>query len=475
MPHLYLNASLGCISKIKSLLTAAIFLASYISNPCRTRAETLAGDSAQPPHIIFIRADDLGPGDVGFSGGKIVSTPNIDKIAKEGVVFTQYYSTAPICSPSRCGLITGQFPARWNIHSYLQTRAGNRACGQADFLDHAAPSLPRILKQNGYRTAHFGKWHLGGGRDVLNAPKFAAYGYDEHAGTWESPEPHPDITSTNWIWADSDKVSRWQRSAFFVDKTLDFLARNRNTPCFVNLWLDDPHTPWVPSKDAVRKDSRPNLAGVMRELDRQVGRLLDGLKNIRLDHSTLVIFTSDNGPLPTFQGERAAPFRGSKLSLFEGGIRMPLAARWPGVIPAGSVNMSTVFSAVDMLPTLAKIARANLPDSIARACDGEDLSAALLGQSAPLRTKDLFWQYGLNPKSYAYPGITRDKSPTLAIRSGNHVLLASPANSETLLFDLLADPSQQMNLAGSGLALEKLMKDKLFEWKKALPAALGTR
>ncbi|MFM7131811.1 MAG: N-acetylgalactosamine-6-sulfatase, partial [bacterium] len=96
-------------------------------------------------------------------------------------------------------------------------------------------------------------------------------------------------------------------------------------------------------------------------------------------------------------------------------------------------------------------------------------------QSAPLRTKDLFWQYGLNPKSYAYPGITRDISPTLAIRSGNHVLLASPDNAETLLFDLLADPSQQMNLAGSGLALEKSMKDKLFEWKKALPAALGTR
>lgn len=124
-PHLDLYASLSCISKMKSLLIAAIFLASYISNPYRTRAETLAGDSAQPPHIIFILADDLGPGDVGFSGGKIVPTPNIDKIAKEGVVFTQYYSAAPICSPSRCGLITGQFPARWNIHSYLQTRAGH--------------------------------------------------------------------------------------------------------------------------------------------------------------------------------------------------------------------------------------------------------------------------------------------------------------------------------------------------------------
>ncbi|MFM1803079.1 MAG: hypothetical protein RJA81_2431, partial [Planctomycetota bacterium] len=110
------------------------------------------------PNIIFILTDDLGPGDVGFSGGTLAKTPNIDRIAQEGIQFEQYYSASPICSPSRCGLITGQFPARWNIHSYLQTRAGNRECGQADFLDSKAPSLPRILKKNGYRTAHFGKW-----------------------------------------------------------------------------------------------------------------------------------------------------------------------------------------------------------------------------------------------------------------------------------------------------------------------------
>ncbi|MEO7317448.1 MAG: sulfatase-like hydrolase/transferase, partial [Chthoniobacteraceae bacterium] len=136
------------------------------------------------PHIVFVFADDMGVGDLGCYGGTIAPTPNIDRLAKEGARFTQYYSAAPICSPSRAGLLTGSFPARWKITSYLQTRAGNQACEQADFLDPKAPTIPRRLKRDGYATAHFGKWHLGGGRDVIDPPKFAPYGYDEHAGTW---------------------------------------------------------------------------------------------------------------------------------------------------------------------------------------------------------------------------------------------------------------------------------------------------
>jgi arylsulfatase A-like enzyme len=167
--------------------------------------------AADKPNIIFILADDMGLGDVGCYGGTVAPTPQLDRLAREGTRFTRYYSASPICSPSRCGLITGQFPARWNITSYLQTRAGNRQCGQADFLDPKAPSLPRLLQATGYANAHIGKWHLGGGRDVADAPKFAAYGYDLGHGTYESPEPAPRSASPHCHGgpARSANHSRW--------------------------------------------------------------------------------------------------------------------------------------------------------------------------------------------------------------------------------------------------------------------------
>src|SRR5262249_31809608 len=148
-------------------------------------------------------------------------------------------------------------------------------------LDPRAPSLPRVLKDAGYRTAHIGKWHLGGGRDVANPPKFKDYGYDTGLGTYESPEPHPDITAKDWIWSDEDKVKRWDRSRWMVDQTLAFLKANEAKPCFVNLWLDDTHTPWVPSAEDQKKkmpSSREMFRKVNEEMDRQIGRLLDTIR-----------------------------------------------------------------------------------------------------------------------------------------------------------------------------------------------------
>ncbi len=248
-------------------------------------ASSAIAGAARPPHILFILTDDMGYGDVGCYGGQFAPTPNLDRLAAEGTRFTQYYSASPICSPSRTGATTGMYPARWCITSYLQTRAGNRACEQVDYLDPKAPSLARTLKAAGYATGHFGKWHMGGGRDVTNAPPFAAYGFDEHAGTWESPQPHPDITATNWIWSPHDKVKRWDRTAFFVDKTLYFLRRHRDQPCYVNLWPDDTHTPWVPSQERLGlypngPEEERKFRAVLDEYDRQMGRLLAGLKEL---------------------------------------------------------------------------------------------------------------------------------------------------------------------------------------------------
>ena len=276
------------------------------------------------PNIVFLLTDDMGYGDAACYGGKFMPTPNIDRLAAEGTKFTQFYAAAPVCSPSRAAFLTGMYPGRWRICNYLQSRAGNRASDQADFLDSKAPTIARTLKEAGYVTAHFGKWHVGGGRDVTNAPLFSAYGFDEHSGTYESPDPDPNITATNWIFSPQDKVKRWERSGYFVDKTLDFLRRHKGQPCFVNLWPDDVHTPWLPQgsdlSDKRRREkdeSAPNFKGVLVEYDKQVGRLLAGLKELGIDDNTILIFSSDNGPLPTFKGQRTGGLRGSKDSLYE--------------------------------------------------------------------------------------------------------------------------------------------------------------
>ena len=434
-------------------------------------APAIRAAETKRPNIIFVLADDLGLGDVGCYGARVAATPNLDRLAAEGTRFTRYYSASPICSPSRAALITGGFPARWRITSFLQTRAGNRGCEQADFLDPDAPSLPRALKAAGYLTAHIGKWHLGGGRDVDAAPPFSAYGYDDHAGTWESPQPHPDITATDWIWSDQDKVKRWDRTAFFVDRTLDILRRSRAAGklCFVNLWLDDPHTPWVPRAGAPKGDRKVNLVGVLEEMDRQVGRLVAGIREAGAERDTLLIFASDNGPLPTFRQSRTAGLRGAKLSLYEGGLRVPFITRWPGRIAAGRVDETTVLSAVDLFPTLCAIAGAAVPDGAP--LDGHDVSAVLLDGKTmdPEKRPALFWEYGRNDEFFKFPPNPDNRSPALAMRDGRWKLLVNHDGTRPELYDLAADPHERQNRADEIPDRAKEMTARVLDWKKEWP------
>lgn len=425
---------------------------------------------AQKPNIILILTDDMGFSDIGCYGGNFAPTPNVDKMAREGIRFTQYYSAAPICSASRTGILTGMVPARWNITSFLHEKAENRKCEQADFLLSSAPSMARILKAAGYATGHFGKWHMGGGRDVTEAPGFEAYGFDEHSSTWESPDPDPLLTSSNWIWSKDDSIKRWNRTAYFVDRTLDFLSRHKNEPCFINLWPDDVHTPWVPSQE--RLGTYPdgpleerNFRAVLDEYDRQMGRLFEGLQKLGIDGNTLVIFTSDNGPLPSFKGSRSGNYRGSKLSLYEGGTRMPFIVRWPGHIPAGKTDRVSVLSATDLLPTFCALAKARLPQGFT--WDGKKKQKVLLGK-ASAESRTLFWEYGRNNESFAFPK-GADRSPNLAIREGNWKLLANFDGTGTELYNLETDVNETTNLASQKPELAAKLKSKLLAWRHSMP------
>lgn len=424
-------------------------------------------DKANWPDVIVIYADDLGPGDLGCFGGTIAPTPNIDGLAREGAKFTRYCSVSPVCSASRASLITGQYPARHRITNYLQAKQANRECEQVDFLDPAAPSLPRVFHQAGYATAHFGKWHLGGGRDVKNAPKFSAYGYDENASTWESPEPHPDITASDWIWSDGDKVKRWERTGFFVDKTLNFIQRHPHKPCFINLWPDDPHTPWVPASNSDRVDSRENLKSVMIELDHQIGRLMNGLRELKRGNNTIVVFTSDNGPHPTFEASRTLNRRGSKLSLYEGGLRVPFIIRWPGRIAAGHEDDSTLLCSMDMFSSLLSLAGIKTPAGYAS--DGIDASKALLGNPM-VRSKAIFMEYGRSERIFVYPK-GRDRSPVLSVRDGDWKLLTSADGSVNELYDCRNDPSEKINLSEDEFSTKGRLRGMLETWRQTWPTS----
>lgn len=425
-----------------------------------------------PPNVVIILTDDMGYGDISCYGGNGMPTPQIDSMAKNGMRCTQYYSAAPICSPSRAGILTGMYPARWNFSTYLDNKKHNKAAEQTDYLDPKAPSIARFFKNAGYATGHFGKWHLGGGRDVKDAPGFEQYGFDEHASTYESPDPDPLLTATNWIWSDKDSIKRWDRTAYFVDKALSFLRKHNGQPCFINLWPDDVHTPWVPRRPdgdttRLKPEEEAALKKVLKEYDVQIGRFLAELKRSGLDKNTIVIFTSDNGPLPTFNNTRTLGLRGSKLSLYDGGTRMPFIINWTGHIKAGSIDSTSMITGLDLLPTLTRMAGIKLPEDYNG--DGVDRSTVFTGKSSP-RNKDMYWEYGRNNIAYAYPkDLAWNRSPQLAIRSGEWKFLMNADRSGPALYNLKLDPGESLDMSAINPDLVKQLSNDLMKWWTAMP------
>jgi arylsulfatase A-like enzyme len=307
---------------------------------------------------------------------------------------------------------------------------------------------------------------------VKDAPGFEKYGFDEHVSTYESPDPDPLITATNWIWSEKDSIKRWDRTKYFVDKTLAFLEKHKGQPCYVNLWPDDVHTPWVPrveteytGKFPMNPEEEAAFKLVLKEYDVQIGRLLDGLKRMGIDKNTIVIFTSDNGPLPSFRGSRAAGLRGSKLSLYEGGTRMPFIISWPGHIAPGATDSTSVLSSLDMLPSFARFAGIKLPSDYHG--DGKDRSKTLLGMPSA-RDMDMYWEYGRNNIAFVYPK-GRDRSPGLAIRSGRWKLLMNQDGSGAELYNMDNDPNETSNIILENPKVAAELQEKLHKWWASLP------
>jgi N-acetylgalactosamine-6-sulfatase len=452
-------------------LFAALLLASMSTLP--------AADVARPaakPNIVFILADDLGWGDPSCYGNTRFKTPALDRLAREGTLFTQYYQGGSVCSPSRCAQLTGRWPAEFRIHGHYATVQENTQRGMSQFLDPSVATLPKLIKAGGYFTAHVGKWHLGlPPKAEKGSAALRDYGFDETHWLDARAERDGKVES---LW---DIQNRPRAAQVLVDEAITVIERVKDKPFFCELWLNDPHASLAPSEEQMKpfRGKEPAgftspfavYAGTVTEMDRQIGRLLAKLDELGLAKNTIVIFTSDNGPEDiainnaSWSGiGSAGPLRGRKRSLYEGGIRVPFLVRWPGAIPGGVVNDKTVVSGADLLPTLCELAGATVPAEVKATQRGQSVAAAFRGDKTFTRTAPLFWEWRFRVFNHPW-----NRSPMLAIRDAQWKLLFNPDRSRVELYDILADPAEQNNLAGQHAGIVARLSAQALAWQQTLP------
>jgi N-acetylgalactosamine-6-sulfatase len=435
----------------------------------RLNASAAAGQNKRKPNFIFIFADDLGWGDLGCYGNREIKTPNLDRMAKKGSLFTQFYVAGSVCSPSRAGIMTSHFPARHGIHGHLDSDAVNKRRAMPNWLDSNVHTVTKLLKNAGYSTGHFGKWHLGRSE---GAPEPKEYGIDESRVVIGKGPGYQEEGKKPYFWARTTEL--------FVDDTIKFIEKHKDKPFYVNLWTLIPHATLNPTEEQMKPYKKYAPKGVpyhgtkkvyyasVTDLDTQIGRLFNKLKELGLMENTCVIFSSDNGP-EDFDIRSAVhsaightgPFRGRKRSIYEGGIRMPFIVRWDGKTPASRVDNDTIIGGVDFLPTVCSLAGVKLPGDLNS--DGEDMSAALLGKSVK-RTKPLMWEW-----RFHVFGWWTNKCPSLAIREGKWKLLMNPDRSRVELYDIVNDPTEVDNLAKEYPEVVEKLSKKILAWQKTLP------
>lgn len=451
---------------------------------------SLSSISAQPPNIVLILADDLGWSDLGCYGADLLETPHLDRLATEGVRFTNAYAM-PVCSPTRAALMTGRHAAR--VHMTIWSEGSlkgpqNRKLLQGDSLHslpHSETTLAKILQDAGYLTALVGKWHLG---DADHYPQ--THGFDVNIGGthWGAPQtfwwPYRGSGRFGMEYRYVPNLEFGKAGEYLTDRLTDEALRvideAGDQPFFLFLSHHAPHTPIEAKTDDVKyfeSKLRPEMlhqnavyAAMVKSLDESVGRVLASLKEREFDQNTVVVFASDNGGFigidkkagQTVPVTNNSPLRSGKGSCYEGGVRVPLIVRWPGVTPE-SVDCDEPVVVMDLFPTFLKAAGLKLPSNVQ--LDGLDLSSLLKQPSAKLRRDALFFHY---PHYYS------TTTPVSAIRTGDWKLLEYLEDERVELFSLKDDLGESTDLAGQLPDKAAKLREQLHRWRENVAAALPT-
>lgn len=409
---------------------------------------------AQRPNIIYIMTDDMGYGDLSCYGNKNFATPNIDQLASQGVKFLNAYAAAPVCSPTRTAFMTGRYPARLSLGLLEPLRSPK--LDSAYGLTKNIPSLSILMKASGYETVLIGKWHLGfmpqhsptkNGFDYFFGIRSGGADYISHKG--ENGTRAYDLYEN-----DSLVDEEGYLTDLFSKKTVTFIKQKHTKPFFLMVTYNAPHWPWQGPTDLAYPDSvdfkeggSPSVyAAMMKSLDDGIGEILAALNESQLDNNTIVIFTNDNG------GERYSDNGGlskSKMTVWEGGIRVPAIVRWPGKINAGNTTQQ-VANTMDWTATILKAAEAKADKNFP--LDGIDLMPVLTGKSKEI-DRTLYWRI-------------YQRRNQKAIRDGNWKYLKDEKGE--YLFDLSVDQEEKNDLKTKEIKRFKMMKEKLAEWEKTV-------
>lgn len=409
---------------------------------------TVSAAQERRPNIVVVYADDLGYGDLGCFGSKN-PTPNLDRMAKEGIRFTNFYVAQAVCSASRAALMTGKYSNRAGI-------LGALGPGSKNGLAKNEVTIADVLKRLGYATAMIGKWHLGHLPEHLPMK----HGFDEYYGLPYSNDMwpfHPTSKFPDLPLMEGEKIlglntDQTKLTTNYTEKAVDFITRNKDRPFFVYLAHNMPHVPLFVSERHKGKSGLGLYGDVIMEIDWSVGQILETLKKLGLDDNTLVIFTSDNGPWLSYghHGGSAGRLREGKGTAWEGGVRVPMIARWPGRVPAGKTGSEPAMT-IDLLPTIARVTGGKLPE---HKIDGKDIWPLLASETGAKSPQEAYYFYWGNHLQGIRSGQWKLYFPhayrTLAGSEGGKDGKPAPykeGKTDLALYDLESDLSETTNVA----------------------------